>query len=484
MTILDALADANLFAPLFRPAVSWAAWRAALAAIHGLPMDAAMRATFQRHTGRSASPSAQAREAWLIVGRRGGKSRIAAALATYAAAFRRYDLAPGERGVAMVIAADRRQARVVFRYVCALFDAVPMLARLVADRTAEALHLTNGISVEVHTASFRSVRGYTIVAAVLDEVAYWPTDESANPDAEIVAALKPGMASVADALLVGISSPYARRGELWRAYAQHFAKDGDPVLVWQAATANMNATIDPAVIAAAYEEDEPRAAAEYGAEFRRDVETFVAREAVDACVIPDRRELPPVSEVGYTAFCDPSGGSSDSFTLAIAHQEGERVVLDLVRERRPPFSPDDVVREYAATLKLYRCATVTGDRYGGEWPRERFRAHGIHYTPAEQTRSDLYATLLPLLNAQRVELLDERRLVAQLLGLERRTARGGRDSIDHAPGAGAHDDVVNAVAGAVVLAGDARRVEPNWRSVFARPRQKLMDPLATFLNQH
>jgi hypothetical protein len=51
-----------------------------------------------------------------------------------------------------------------------------------------------------------------------------------------------------------------------------------------------------------------------------------------------------------------------------------------------------------------------------------------------------------------VELLDLPRLTAQLVGLERRVSRGGRDSIDHLPGG--HDDVVNAVAGALVAAGE------------------------------
>jgi hypothetical protein len=414
---------------------------------------------YERHTGRTAPPSAPSREAWVIVGRRGGKSRIAALLTVYAAAFRRYHLAPGERGVAMVIAADRRQARVVFRYVAALFDGCPMLAPLVAQRTNEALRLTNGIDVEIHTASFRSVRGYSIVCAILDEVAYWPTDESANPDQEIVAALKPGMASVPEALLIGISSPYARRGELWRAYERHHGRDGDRVLTWQADTRSMNPAIDPALIASAYEDDESRAAAEYGAQFRRDVEGFVSREAVMACIVLERRELPPVSGVNCVAFVDPSGGSADSFTLAIAHRHGERGVLDCIRERRPPFSPDAVVAEFAALLKSYAVTTVQGDRYAGEWPRERFRAHGIRYQPAKRPKSELYGALLPLLNAGRVELLDERRLVAQLLGLERRTARGGRDSIDHAPTA--HDDIANAVAGALALATE----RPSLRSV-------------------
>ena len=156
----------------------------------------------------------------------------------------------------------------------------------------------------------------------------------------------------------------------------------------------------------------------------------------------------------YRGFTDPSGGSGgDSFTLAIAHAEvrgGARVaVLDVVREQRPPFSPEATVAEFARVLRAYRVTTVAGDRYAGEWPGEQFRKHGVAYEPSERTKSELYAELLPLLNSGRVELLDHPRLLAQLASLERRTARGGRDSIDHAPGG--HDDLANAAAGALVL---------------------------------
>jgi hypothetical protein len=93
------------------------------------------------------------------------------------------------------------------------------------------------------------------------------------------------------------------------------------------------------------------------AEFRTDVESFVSREVVDAAVILGRHELPRIDGVAPVAFCDPSGGSSDSMTLAIAHMKGERVVLDLVRERKPPFSPDDVAKEFADTIKSYGIAS-------------------------------------------------------------------------------------------------------------------------------
>lgn len=153
-----------------------------------------------------------------------------------------------------------------------------------------------------------------------------------------------------------------------------------------------------------------------------------------------------------------------------AHREKDgRGVLDALREIRPPFSPDSAVIEFAALLKSYKVYRVVGDRYGGEWPRERFSAHGIRYEPSDKPKSQIYQDLLPLLNSGKVELLDNTRLITQLVGLERRTARGGRDSIDHAPGS--HDDVANAAAGALVLI--AQRDKPIVISDVARLRAKL-----------
>jgi hypothetical protein len=172
---------------------------------------------------------------------------------------------------------------------------------------------------------------------------------------------------------------------------------------------------------------------------------------LSSCTADGLFEIPPVSNVGYIAFVDPSGGSSDSMTLAIAHRDKFGIViLDCIREVRPPFSPESVVDEFCTVLKQYRLTRVCGDRYAGEWPRERFRMCGVTYELSEKPKSDIYRDMLPLLNSRKIQLLDDRRLISQLHGLERRTARGGRDSIDHGPGA--HDDIANAVAGALVIA--------------------------------
>jgi hypothetical protein len=210
----------------------------------------------------------------------------------------------------------------------------------------------------------------------------------------------------------------------------------------------MNPTVPQSVIDAALEEDPSRYAAEYLATFRTDVEGFVSKEAIEAVVNWKALERWPVNGRKYVAFVDPSGGSNDSMTLAIAHKEHDVAVLDCLREWKAPFSPESAVVDFADLLKQYRISRVRGDRYAGEWPRDAFRRCGIAYDLAEAPKSDLYRDLLPLVNSGKVQLLGNKRLITQLLGLERRTSRAGKDSIDHAPGG--HDDLANAAAGALV----------------------------------
>jgi hypothetical protein len=174
---------------------------------------------------------------------------------------------------------------------------------------------------------------------------------------------------------------------------------------------------------------------------------------VERAVVTGRKVLPPEHGERYTAFVDMSGGGADDSTLAIAHEVKGRAVLDCLIDQGPrtgqTFSPEGAVKRFVDVLRVYRCSGVTGDRYAGHWPREQFRKLGMEYTVADQTRSEIYASLEPLLNAGTVELLDSPKLLQQLIGLIRKGAR-----IDHA--SGEHDDHANAAAGALVLSAHHR----------------------------
>jgi hypothetical protein len=456
VNFLEALEHSVVFGPFFK-GDTWQAWEAFAAAIFGLEMDEDALDIYRRHTGRQDAPVEPFEEAVLVCGRRAGKSRVLATIATFVGTFRDYAdfLAPGERATVSVLASDRRQARTIFRYIEGLLDNVPMLREMVEEKTADSISLSNSVTFEITTASMRTTRGYTYAAVLCDEVAFWRDESSANPDEEILNAIRPGLGTIPGSILLIASSPYRKRGALWNAFAEHYGKDDAPVLVWKASSRDMHPGFPQRIIDKAYADDPEAAAAEYGGEFRNDLSDFIGRDIIRACTATGRYEIAPVRGVNYVAFVDPSGGSADSMTLGIAHKDGERAILDAVREVKPPFSPEAVVTDFASLLKSYDVKRVTGDRYAGEWPRERFRTHGIQYDLAEQPKSEIYLACVPLLNATRVQLLDLPRLAAQFTGLERRTSRSGRDTVDHSPGA--HDDLANAVAGALLLASSGKR---------------------------
>lgn len=451
VTILEAMADPALFGGDFGGA-TWDPWRALLAGFYGLPTNAV---AFRGLTGRL-PPAVPASELWTIAGRRGGKSRIAALIATFEGCFtdHRAELAAGETATVLLIASDRRQARTCFRYVRGLIHGNDMLRGMILRERMGEIELSNRTVIEVGTATLGGLRGYTVAAAVLDELAFWSTDGS-NPAAEVISSLRPALATLRGKI-VAISSPYSRRGPLWDTYRRYYGQEDRRILVAQAPSVVLNPALDPGIVADALEADAASASAEWLAQFRTDLEEFVKREVIEACIEPSVVERLPIRGVEYRAFCDPSGGVSDSMTLAIGHAEGDSFILDCLREAKAPFDPSAIVASFTETLRAYRCGRVSGDRYGGSWPEEQFRKLGVKYEAAGKAKSDIYRDFLPLLTSGKAELLDQPRLINQLVSLERRTARGGRDSIDHAPNA--HDDCANAVAG--VLAGLAAKAEP------------------------
>jgi hypothetical protein len=451
-SLRKALSDDRLLGNAI-PGNSWAGWRALLLAAMGEPLEPDELEHFRRLTGSQDAPTERVDELWCVIGRRGGKSRAIAVLTAYLATLTTVELDPGETGVVLCLAPSKDQASIVLNYLEGLLRQSPVLSKLIRRQTSESIELTNRITIDVRSASFRRLRGQTCIACIADEAAFWQSEESTNPDIEILNAVRPSLLTT-HGLLAVISSPYSRRGALWAAWRENYGPDGDPkILVAHGPSKDLNPMLSQEAIDRAFEKDPVSAAAEYGAQFRSDIEGFVSTEAIDACIDRGVLERPYERKYYYGAFVDPSGGANDSFTLAIAHKEGKTSVLDVVREHRPPFSPENVVAQFAATCRDYRVTTVTGDRYSGEWVVEQFRKNSILYQPSEKTKSELYADVLPLINSRTAGLLDLPVLHRQLTGLERRTARSGKDSIDHAPGG--RDDVANAVAGALTLADKA-----------------------------
>ena len=438
---------------------SWRPWRTLLIAAMGEPLYDDERELFTKLTGRDREPLQRVDQFAAVIGRRGGKSRAMATLATYIAGLCDHSeaLVPGERGVLLCVALDQRVAKIILDYAEASFERSPILRQLIVDRTADALELANGITLEVRPASFRKLRGPTYIAVIADELAFWYVDTAyANPDVEILNAVEPGLATTGGPLILA-SSPHARRGVLWDVFRRHHGAGGDPlILVAHGASRTLNPSLPQRVVDRALEKDRARATAEYLAEFRTDVEGFVALEVVEGCV-GDHREMLPAAGVTYRAFVDPSGGSEDAMTLAIAHKTtrpDKRVSSTLSarrgrRSRHRPWSTTSPRCSRAiASARLLAITTAASSL------RNRSAGTASATKSASSPKSDLFRDMLPLLNAGHITLPRHDRLIAQIVGLERRVSRAGRDSIDHAPGA--HDDLANAVAGVVAVLTTAK----------------------------
>jgi hypothetical protein len=350
----------------------------------------------------------------------------------------------------MLLAVDRAQAGVAFGYIKGYFEEVPALAKLVKHIGDDSIELRNRVVIEVHTNSYRSVRGRSLLCVVCDEVAFWRSEDSASPDVEVAGAVAPGLARIRGSMLILISTAHKRSGLLYQKWKEAYGRNDPDVLVVKGDTRTFNPTFDVKIIERQIASDPALYRAEYLSEWRDDLSTFISRELLEASVDVGVLVRPPVEGTKYHAFTDASGGVGDSFTLGIAHHASDgSIVLDLLFEKFAPFDPYAVTLEIVELLKTYRCTQVVGDSYAARWTSDAFVKAGITYRKSDLDRSAVYLNALPLFTSGRARLIDSQRLIAQFAGLERRVFPTGRDRVDH--GRSGRDDAANSAAGALVL---------------------------------
>jgi hypothetical protein len=457
-TILDIIDDDQILGPYFS-GPSWDRWRAILKATFGLPLSRKDRILFHEVAGDRVPPKRPVRELVAVVGRGGGKDAAASAIATFLGATADTSrLRPGERGVILCLACDREQAAIALGYVKGYFAQVPLLEAMVERVKDDGIDLNNGVTITVSTSNFRAPRGRTVICAIFDEVSFFRSLESTSPDIEVDAAVAPGLARWPGSLKILISSAYRRTGLLYERYKAAYGQDDPDTLAVLGTSLQFNPTLDPKIIDAELAKDRERASAEYLSVWRDDLSSYISRQIVEELIDTGVVERAPETGNHYIAFTDEAGGSgSDASTLAIVHADKERrIIQDLIRVWKPPFSPLNVAAQKAAILKTYRINKLTGDHWAGGLPPDLYRQHGIRFEPSARAKSDLYIDFLNVLNSKRIRLLDHEQTITELLNLERRVRWGGRESIDHPAGPAYHDDCVNSVAGAAVLASIAR----------------------------
>lgn len=461
-TIIEFATDPQLLGLSVSPAQA-----TCLKTLYGLPLAPEEQEIWSRCTGRATYPGQAFGEATIIAGARAGKdSRIAAPIVLYEAVFGGHEryLAKGERGMIPLVAQDQRATRIAFHYVKDYVTASPLLASmLIEEPLSLELRLTNRTNIVCFPSTQRSLRGWSIPVAVLDELAYFRLEGQVDSDVEIQASLRRGMLSFPSPRLIKISTPYMKSGVVYEDFQKYFSHDSPDVLVWRASSLVMNPSLKAERLERERRLDPLRYAREYEAEFAEDLEAFLPSAWIEGAIVSGCYQIPPQDRVSYLAACDPSGGGRDAFTLAIVHleQAGDerRIVQDMMKGwgggAKGGVDLAGIVKEIAGLLKPYRLQEICGDKYAGGWVPEAFAREGLRYREAPMDKSAAYLHAEPLFAQGRLAVLDHPQLVRELRILERRPRPGGKTLVDHPHGS--HDDYANALCLAAAVAGTQPR---------------------------
>lgn len=400
------------------------------------------------------------RTAVLRLGRRSGKGRIGAVVATYEAtvnaAVHLGAVPVGERVMVIVVASSQRQARTTHGYIRSFLRRSPELARLIDDRAAggrdtkDEISLTNGMTILTLPANAAAVRSYAAAVVILDEAAFFQgVDGSPLDVAELWRGIGPTMAQFPERRALVLSTPRWSTG--WFAEQCELATSRriPSMRHWHATTAEMDPSAGMATFLAEKRLEDPDG---YAREYEAAFDSGVGAVFDSALIRAARRvggDRPPVAGVAYVVAVD-AAFTGDTFSALVGHRDGPRVVVDRVRgwrgSRTSPVLLDATLDAIAALAFAYNGAPVLIDQYAAEPIRQGLTMRGIRVLArpwTNESKVDAVAAVRQVLYAEALEIPDHRELVAELSSLEQRLTPGGRPRIA-APGTG-HDDYATAL---------------------------------------
>lgn len=413
---------------------------------------------------------------WAL-GRRSGKTLMAAVTATYAATMLadeyKKHLRPGEAFYIVSVANTLPQARIALQGVKDLIGNSPILRPLISRETADTLELSNGAIFKALPASSRSGRGMACPLLIFDEIAHAIDTEAGNAaGGSLYQALSPSVAQFGNlGKILLLSSPWVQSGIFWDLFKQ--AKSGSFPHMQQVnfPTWEVNPSISQEWLEQEKARDPELFAVEYGANFSQSLAAFVDGALVDVAVNAERGPLPPLDSFrgSYYLSLDPAKGNRDDYTACIVHHDGDRLVVDKFHEFRPSWSDGKKTQIAIAEVedwileqdRLYGFAEVVLDQYNSQSTIQRLsdKLKIQELTWTAPTKTQAFSKLRELINSATLELYPHPKAVQQLKNLIVTYRPNGTWSVSGGTGA-AVDDFALALAGAVLVASD--ELGPDW----------------------
>jgi hypothetical protein len=373
-------------------------------------------------------------------------------------------LRPGERGYAVAIATNQRQARLLISAARSVVEHSPLLAPLVESASEDEIAFLNGTTFAAFPCTSRGGRGWPIFALLLDELAHMVDIEGSNIAAEtIYRALVPATAQFGDdARVIASSTPWGSDGLFAELYQRADSGELEGALAQHSTTAEANPTVEPSFLAAEEARDPDGFKSEYLAQFVGSGGAFFDPENIAASVTL-AGELRPDDAEQWVAGLDPAF-SSDPFGLVLVgrdRRDPQRLLVGAVRSWQPPRRKavtleegrqleDAVLAEVAGVLRAFDARAIT-DQYRSAGVTERLRRYGISVRSEAMTaptKDASFGFLRGRINEGSIELPVHPELERELRAIRTRYA-AGRSSVVLPRIGGSHCDLAQALAIAV-----------------------------------
>lgn len=410
---------------------------------------------------------------WAL-GRRSGKTLMAAITATYAACmlaenYKSY-LRSGEKFYIVSIANTIDQARIALQGVKDLINNSPILKPLIVRETSDTLELSNGAVFRAMPASSRGGRGLPVPLLIFDELAHAVDTESGNASGgSLYQALSPSVAQFGKlGRILMLSSPWIQSGIFWELYKQANSGNFPHMQAVQCATWEVNPTISEDFLEQERARDPDLFNVEFGANFSQSLSSLVSSELIDSAINYDRGVLVPKSQFKgrYYLSLDPAKGNRDQYTACISHYAEDTLIIDkwhvfkptLGEGRNKQVNISEVEDWILEQNQLYGFAEIVLDQFNSASTIQRLsgRLNIRELTWTSSSKTEAFTRMRELFNGGNIELYPHI-ANSQIRNLSVIYRSNGQWSVTGGSGA-AVDDYVSSLAGSILIAKKRQRI--------------------------
>jgi hypothetical protein len=417
-----------------------------------------------------------ARNAVIRGGRRGGKSTSVCRIAVHEVLNVPHIVPPGDIGYFAIISAERDQAKERLRTIAKILETLGVAHKAL---TEEIRIDGSNLAIKCFTASLAGVVSFTCIGALCDEEARWrDRDTGSNPAAEVLASLRPTMATQPLAKIWHVSSPWSTIDVHAKLIERGSAPDQ---IVFSAPTWEMNPTITEADTYL-LEPDEPSRLREYAAiPMSSDVSKFFSAALIDEAVKgykggfvtgtyaggdfafrKDSSALVVVQSKDYVRGDGAITPVQIKTRLAVAY-DTDRVPSDV------PLRVTDTISEFAEIAEEYGAETLCTDLHYVESVREVLEEFPIDLVEFPSSSDEISAAFVRVRVLLAQGLIDlsgaSAELIEQLKNVESKPTDGAGLHIRQPRAKGRHGDTASAFVAGVY---SADRPEAEMRSTGRR----------------